>query len=205
MTAPVREDQEAFEPAAAKKLLDSAASGDQEAIAMLLEHHLPQLQAFIRLRMGPGLRAKESAMDLAQSACKDVLENMHRYQHRGDSNFRRWLFTAAVRKVADRAEYYQAEKRDMHREVPVQTDDLNLIGKACQTFLTPSRDAQGKEHLKLLEAAFDKLPEHYREVILLSRVVGLSHREIAEIMGRSESATRNLLYRALADLGQTLS
>ena len=42
----------------------------------------------------------------------------------------------------------------------------------------------------------DKLPEDYREALLLARVVGLSGREMAERMGRSESAVRTLLTRA---------
>ncbi len=59
----------------------------------------------------------------------------------------------------------------------------------------------GQEQLAQLEAAFDRLSPDHREVLTLARIVGLPHREIAEVMGRSEAACRILLYRATAQLG----
>jgi hypothetical protein len=56
-----------------------------------------------------------------------------------------------------------------------------------------------------LEAAFDELPEHYREVITLSRIAGLSRAEIAAHMGRSEASVRNLLSRALVVLAEAMA
>ncbi len=41
----------------------------------------------------------------------------------------------------------------------------------------------------------DKLSPEQREVLLFARIVGLSHREIAERTGRSEVAVRSLLSR----------
>jgi RNA polymerase sigma-70 factor (ECF subfamily) len=61
-----------------------------------------------------------------------------------------------------------------------------------------------RERIARLEAAFDRLPADYREVITLTRIVGLPHREVAEAMGRSETASRMLLYRALAELAAEL-
>jgi type IV pilus assembly protein PilW len=71
-----------------------------------------------------------------------------------------------------------------------------------RTFCTPSGVLQAREEVERIEAAFDALPDDYREVITLSRIVGLSHAEIAERSGRSEGATRTLLYRALGRLAE---
>ena len=60
------------------------------------------------------------------------------------------------------------------------------------------------EQAERIERAFQGLPPDYREVILLSRIVGLSRAEAAREMGRSESAVRNLLHRALAQLAQAV-
>ena len=62
------------------------------------------------------------------------------------------------------------------------------------------RVALAKEEVLLFEAAFDTLSDEHREVISLSRIVGLSHQEIGEQLGRSEAAARQLLHRALAAL-----
>jgi RNA polymerase sigma-70 factor (ECF subfamily) len=61
-----------------------------------------------------------------------------------------------------------------------------------------------KEAVERIEAALDALPEDYREVITLAKLVGLSRAEIGEVMGRSEGAVRTLLFRAQARLAELL-
>lgn len=58
--------------------------------------------------------------------------------------------------------------------------------------------------LERIEGAFDGLDEDEREVITPARVVGLSHKGIAEVMGRSEGATRVRLHRSLAQRAEVL-
>lgn len=48
-----------------------------------------------------------------------------------------------------------------------------------------------------LEAAISELPPVQRKVVLLSRLAGMSHAEIAERFGKSELAVRTILSRAL--------
>ena len=69
---------------------------------------------------------------------------------------------------------------------------------------TPSRDAAGKEDLERLERAFARLSTDQQEVIRLARFAGLVHEEVARRMGRTPSATRSLLSRALARLATLL-
>jgi RNA polymerase sigma-70 factor (ECF subfamily) len=194
-------------------LVDAAVAGDASAIEKLLERHLPGLRAYVRLRAGAGLRARESSSDIVQSVCRDVLENMGRFRYPGEAAFRAWLYATAMRKIADRAEYWRAAMRDPGREVrlspgtstrPSGTDDARLAEVYRASFFSPSQAAMGREALAKLEAAFEKLPEDYREVIVLSRIVGLSRAEIAEKMGRTEASVRNLVSRALAELAEHL-
>jgi RNA polymerase sigma factor (sigma-70 family) len=57
-----------------------------------------------------------------------------------------------------------------------------------------------RETIRRIEAAFDQLPDDYREAVTLHKLCGLSHREIAERMQRSEGAVRNLVYRGISRL-----
>ena len=66
--------------------------------------------------------------------------------------------------------------------------------------MTPSRDAIGREEVERLESALDRLSDEHREVIILARIIGLPHADIAEQMDRTASATRKLLGRALTKL-----
>lgn len=183
-------------------LVQEASRGDRQACEDLLQRYLPELRAFLRLRMGPRLRARETPDDLAQSVCREVLDRLTEFDYRGEPSFKHWLFTAALHKVQDKGRFYAAEKRDAGREWgPVSNPQL-LSGYA--SLLSPSRVAIGREDVARVERAFDELPDDYREVITLHRLVGLGHEEIAARMGRSVEASRVLLHRALARLGRLL-
>ncbi|MFO0985459.1 MAG: sigma-70 family RNA polymerase sigma factor [Planctomycetota bacterium] len=186
-------------------LVQEASRGDAVAVESLLTRFLPGLRAFIRLRTGKLLRARESASDLVQSVCREVIEHLDRFQYRSEAGFKYWLYTEALRKIANRREYHEAAKRDVRKEHrPDQgAADQDLLA-SYQTLTTPSQHAIAHEELERIERAFDQLPETEREVILLSRIVGLSADEIAEQQGRSQGAVRTALSRALAKLAEHL-
>ena len=77
--------------------------------------------------------------------------------------------------------------------------------RAFATSCSPSRQAIALEELALLERAFERLPEHYQEVLTLSRIVGLSQVQVAEEMGRTVPSVRNLLNRALVRLADAMA
>jgi RNA polymerase sigma factor (sigma-70 family) len=56
------------------------------------------------------------------------------------------------------------------------------------------------EKAERLRAAIARLPEHYREVVELAYVHGLSHAEIAARLAIHETKSRVLLSRALSRL-----
>lgn len=186
-----------------------AADAERRSKEALFARHVDGLHAFVRLRMGPKLRAKESSVDIVDSVFREVLGDLDQFEVRDDAGARRWLFQQAERKIIDRGRYWNRDKRDPGREVEIDArtrtrhDDQRVL-ECYQSFFTPSRDAAAREELSRVEAAFEELPPDYREVILLSRVVGLPHTEIAERLGRTEGAVRTLLSRALARLATLL-
>ena len=172
-----------------------------------IARHLPALRAFVRLRAGPVVRAKESCSDIVQSVCRELCEQAQELDFPAEAAFREWLFTTALRKVLGKHRFYTREKRDMRRERPASTqsgDGIIELADAYRTMYTPSHDAGLREELARVESVFDELPEDYRDVITYARLLGLSHKEIAERMNRTEPATRNLLARALARLASRL-
>jgi RNA polymerase sigma-70 factor (ECF subfamily) len=101
--------------------------------------------------------------------------------------------------------HHHAARRDVAREVAGGGTDGDTTYGLYYTRITPSRVAMGRESMAAFEAAFDRLNDDHREVITLTRIVGLSHAEAAQEMGRSEDAVRVLLQRALARLAWFLS
>jgi len=183
-----------------RDLVTRASAGDAPAVSALLERHLVGLRAYVRLQAGPAVRARESCSDLVQSVCREVLEGMEGFEYRGEAAFKKWLYKTALNKVIDRNRHWHQAKRDVDREAIMDDGPDAALAQAYRTVATPSRAAVAKEDLAKVEAAFDELPEDYRFVLVRSRVLGMSHREIAEELGRTEVATRQLLSRALARL-----
>lgn len=163
---------------------------------------LPDIRAFVRLRCDRLVRGRESASDIVQSVCREVLERAPDVEVRDGASFRSWLFGAVLNKVRDRRKYHHAAKRDPGREA--RLDDAASAAPYA-SIVTPSGAAIDREEIARMEAAFDELPEHYREVITLARIVRLSSREIGERTGRSEKAVRHLLQRALVRLASILT
>lgn len=190
-------------------LITQAVGGDQQASASLLLRNLPMLEAYVRLHAGAKVRQKESLSDLVQSVCVEVLQDLPKFQFRGEPQFRHWLCKQALHKIINKNEYYQAKKRDMGRERSTGEGGSSVAGPASlqmayASVMTPSRVVSGREAVVRFEGAFDLLPEDYRQAITLQRLVGLDYAQIAAEMDRSEGAVRNLVYRGLARLSALL-
>lgn len=184
------------------RLLDRASTGDRAAVEELLVLHLPDVRAFVRLRIDPLLRTRESAEDIVQSVCREVLERASRIEVRSEESFRHWLYGAVLNKVRDKRDFHLAQRRTPSREVPASTDAL---GPRYASLVSPSAEAIAREEIERIETAFDELPEHYREVISLAKIARLRSPEIGKAMRRSEKAVRGLLSRALARLATALA
>lgn len=184
------------------RLLQEASNGGEVAIESLLTQYLPELHAFIRLRAGSRLLRKEQSEDLLQSVCREVLQDADAFEYRDERSFKKWLYLTAQHKLYDRARFYKAEKRAAHEQA-LATDAGYYSGYAA--FMSPSRVAMDAEEIQRIESIFDELPEQYAEIITLAKIVGLSHEEIANEMGKSVTASRMLLHRALAKLAVLLS
>jgi RNA polymerase sigma-70 factor (ECF subfamily) len=188
-------------------LTERATNGDRDALHELLVRYLPELRAFVRLRAGAVALRKDGETDLVQSVCREVLTHAERFQHPNEGAFKRWLFATALRKILNRREHHLAAKRDVLREQGLGGEEELQRGllDVYSRFSSPSGRAELHEELERVETAMQSLSEEQREVITLAHVVGLSRAEIAESIGKSEGAVRNILYRALAELGTALS
>lgn len=174
-------------------------SPDEPHIEQLVTSNLPALRAFVRLRMGRELRAREESSDIVQSIARDVLRRADAFQHGGEKGFREWLFTTAHRKIVNRLEHWRAEKRTAAREADGVPPELAGLTP------TPSQHASSREQLLALEAAFDTLSPEQREVVTMSRLLGLEYPEIAQRLGKNEAAVRQILSRGLARLAAAMA
>lgn len=179
------------------QLHERVATGDGESLDELLARYLPQLHAYVHARLGGDVRARESSMDVAQSVCRALLAERGRFDFRGEERFRAWLFTAALNKIRDKHRFHRGAGRDVRRERAGGDVGFDFELVLARDLVSPSRGAMAAETAHRVREALDALTPAHREVVTLARIVGLPHKVIGEVMGRSEEATRQLLGRAL--------
>ncbi|MHC4632191.1 MAG: sigma-70 family RNA polymerase sigma factor, partial [Planctomycetota bacterium] len=98
-----------------------------------------------------------------------------------------------------------ADKRDIRKEVRLNTHKPTIEDSFAAALepidaTTPSAIISKREEFDRLAKAIDALKPEYREVIVLTKVEGLSYSQIGDKLGRSADAARMLFSRAMAAL-----
>ncbi|MFM1872057.1 MAG: hypothetical protein RL398_1479 [Planctomycetota bacterium] len=162
------------------------------------EQNRERLLSVIYLRMGPNLRVRMDPEDILQEVAIEAVNSWKTLSD--EQNAGAWLVTLARRKVARIVrDQLGVAARDPRREHAIQTE-FPLADRGHG----PVTQADRKDRLALLEQAMERLSPDHREVILLMKIEGLSGKEVAERMGRTENATHLLLSRALKRLAEEL-
>jgi RNA polymerase sigma-70 factor (ECF subfamily) len=70
--------------------------------------------------------------------------------------------------------------------------------------LTPERHAAGRDELRYVRAVIARLPARCQEIVLLRKVEGMSHRQIADRSGLSLRTVESHLRRGMRDIATSL-
>lgn len=172
-------------------LVREVLAGNTSAHEDLLARLRPRLVLWAASRMGPGLRSKTDAEDLAQEILLALHAGLPTVDFEDPRRFFAWVFKVAEGRVADAAKHFSAQKRQ------AAPRDATAQG-------SPSEAAIREESFQRLHAAIASLPEDYGKVIRLRRIEELTCAETAARMDRSEGAVRVLYFRALQALRDAL-
>jgi RNA polymerase sigma-70 factor (ECF subfamily) len=153
--------------------------GNRAAFETLCDRHLPNV--YSRLR---ALLPAEAVEDVTQEVFMAALRGIRDY--RGNSLFRTWLAAIIRHKVAD---FYRQRSRQPE-VVPIADDGDDPIAP------------DNWEERALVQAALQRLPAHYQEVLLLRFAEGKPFDQIAGALGISLEATKSRYRRAVAAVAQ---
>jgi RNA polymerase sigma-70 factor (ECF subfamily) len=190
-------------------LLCLARAGSGPALGQLLELYRPYLTLLARLQIDRRLQGKVDPADLVQETFLEAHRDFSQFQGMTEAELTGWLRTALVTNLANLVRHYVGTRqRDvrLERELAAELDrssrDLDQALAAAQS--TPSQQAARREQAVLLAEALGRLPEDYREVIILRHLEELSFPEVARRLGRSVDSVKNVWARALARLRRSL-
>jgi RNA polymerase sigma-70 factor, ECF subfamily len=166
-----------------ERLLIEAAQHDPSRFAELYENNFHRVYAFVARRVND----RDEAQDVTAEVFHQALKNLSRFQWRGVP-FAAWLLRIAANALADR---WQRAGRG----VEVQAED-SLEERAE----SDAGNTAEVERRAMLFQLVDRLPEDQRLVIVRRFVEQKSVREIAQELGRSDGAVKQLQFRALETL-----
>ncbi len=190
-----------------RHLVALAQDGGESALNQLCKVYGARVLWIIRLRMGRELRSKLESMDLVQDVLMSALKDLGDFTYKTEGDFLRWLSRIAENWLRGHLQRLHANKRDIRKEVqlngygyrPTVEDSFVAALDAVDT-TTPSAIMSKREELDKLAKAIDALKPEYRQVIVLTKIEGLSYKEIAEKISKSSEAVRKLVSRALEEL-----
>ena len=190
-----------------RRLVELAKEGDRAALEKLSQTYSERVHRIVRMRMGKELRSKLESMDIVQDTLISAIRGLDRFTYTDEGDFTRWLSHITENRLRDNLDKLHADKRDIRREKPLNSDKgsgRQSRGRPIEPLYTatPSVEIEKKEQLDRLEQAMDTLKPEYKDVIVLTRIEGLSYKEAADRLGKSPNALRMLLCRAMAALSE---
>lgn len=191
------------------ELVLRAQGGDRAALDRLIERYRERVLKIVRLRLGTKLREQVDSEDILQETFITAVRKLESFEMRDEASLIHWLARLAERQIIAVADYHGARKRDHGRNVSlsgtVRTDDgasRTQVFFATDTTQPLARLARAEEG-KIVEDCLARLPEEYRELILLRNYAGASWETVAEETGRpSPAAARMMHARAMVELGK---
>ncbi len=176
-----------------EELVRCAQAGEVAAFNQLYERYLDVVYQRVRYSI-----PQADVEDVTQETFIAVIRSLKEF--RGDSKFRTWLYSILGRKIAD---YYRrrdpADFQWIKKDADGNDDPVNQIVQ-----LMDGTGSSTLDDVIWIRQALLRLPPHYREVILLRFVDGLSFLEIANQLGQSLDGTKSLFRRAISTLQQDL-
>lgn len=159
------------------------AQRDPKAFGVLYDQYVDRVYRYCYRRTGSHYEAEE----LTAQTFRRALEGLPKYEWRG-TPFGAWLFRIAGNLIVDRSK---------RREVPLDRDFQESGPEPLDGLL------EAEELDELWQAVYG-LPLYQQQVLVLRYAQGLSTREVARIVNRSETATKQLVHRSLKALRERL-
>jgi len=184
-------------------LLAAARGGDRAALGQLLEVARTYLLGIANRELDTAIQAKVGSSDVVQEAFAEAYRVFERFEGQSTAELLGWMRSILLNTMANTdRKYRQTEKRAVSREVSLDrgaTDSTpGFDPSAAQD--TPSEALVRDEQKTAIMAALQRLPDHYRQVLVWRHWDNLTFEEIGKRLDKTAEAARMLWARAAARL-----
>ena len=172
-----------------EQLLVEAAQKDPSRFAQLYEANFERVYAYVVTRV----RNRDEAEDLTAEVFHKALVHLGSFESRGVP-FAAWLYRIAANAIADHSH------RQAHEQARRSASQHEIPGTEAATEACVPQDLEEVERRARLFRLVNALPTDQRRVVQMRFNEEKSVREIAEALGKSEGAIKQLHFRALERL-----
>jgi RNA polymerase sigma-70 factor (ECF subfamily) len=157
----------------------------EETFSQIYDDYMPKVFRYIYYRVNN----EQLTEDLTSSVFEKALVNFKKYSS-SKASFSTWILKIAQNTVID---HYRTSSR---REFAPLDVAIEIPAKD----LSPEEELEGKEEREILRMNLLKLTEEEQEIIRLKFSAELNNRQIAKMIGISESNVGVRLFRAVRKL-----
>ncbi len=183
---------DALSPMSDEDLMSHFQAGTVEAFDILVSRYKDPLTNYIYRFLGD----MKECEDLLQETFLRVYRNRHSY--RRIARFSTWLYTIAGNLA--RSEYRKRKRRRISSLQSVNKNDEEYEMEVPDETFSPDKDTESSIQDFYIQDALTKIPEEFREVVVLRDVQQLSYEEIAEITGLPMGTVKSRINRGRTKL-----
>lgn len=164
------------------------AKSDPAAFSELYDRYARQIYRFVRARV----RDDGVAEDITAEVFLSALRHIKGYRDQGRP-FSCWLYRIAVNAIAS---HYRRQRSSLSLD-----EHLGLVSPV----LDPLDEVVGRERLRTVWEAVDRLPVQQRAAMILKFSEDMTMEEVGAVLGKSQAAAKLLIYRAMQRLRRELA
>jgi len=173
-------------------------AGEQSAFEYLVQKYRRPMISFM-YRMA---RNSAAAEDLAQEVFLRVYRSRETYE--ASAKFSTWLYRIATNLAVNHARDTRHERPEVQVSLDEPDNDTGTTLELPDASLNAEQQMVRREGLLAIRRKVEALPEQQRLAVIMHKYQQMDYKQIADVLKKSESATKSLLFRAYETLREQL-
>jgi len=173
-------------------------AGDQPAFDYLVQKYRRPMVSFM-YRMA---RNSAAAEDLAQEVFLRVYRSRESYEP--SAKFTTWLYRIATNLAVNHARDTRHERPEVQVSLDEPDEDTGTTLELPDGSMNAEQMMVRRERMLAIRGKVEALPEQQRLAVIMHKYQQMDYKQIADVLKKSESATKSLLFRAYETLREQL-
>src|SRR5579872_378740 len=173
-------------------------AGDQSAFDYLVQKYRRSMVSFM-YRMARNTAAAE---DLAQEVFLRVYRSRESYE--ASAKFTTWLYRIATNLAVNHARDTRHERPELQISLDEPDEETGTTFEVPDGTLNAEQQIVRRERMLAIRKKVEALPEQQRLAVIMHKYQQMDYKQIADVLKKSESATKSLLFRAYETLREQL-